>query len=499
MATKDVVKKLFKNKRKRREEENRTVTAKEEILEHVEINYNEFDSESISSTFNYVVLKYGSSICNEPDRLKNILSDLAPNLSREIKLLQYLCKCGILNKMLEACDKDEAELLLWVNNAISYLAKDEMIDEQVAYEFCMNLILDVKGKDITDDYLKNKEKEALEAEIQELLNHAKILIGEEKYVSAEEDLQKVCEKSPKQEAVEEAEVLLKIVAEQQLEKLVNNITEAISAENYKAASDNLETAKNLVCKCEDSKKVKNITKQLTRSEAKIEEIIQKCLKNVDKAIKKKEYDKAAIYINQAKDMAGNCFQIDKICSFEEQRIFIEKQIDDREFETAVSSINELHQSFGLEKEFTKQISSLERKINRYQISLVIFKCLFFILLVSMIILTNIKDMIPVKEKMIYIVSVFWIIISAFIIKKSRRKGILFYKILLLGFNYAVWLLTMYFFNNRLDVNRMIMFAFVLPVVCGGFLITTVNSEKIGKILLGNVVIAAGITIAVMVV
>ena len=54
-------------------------TSMEEPLERVEIDYSEFDSESISSAFNYAILKYGNSICNEPDRLKNILSDLAPN------------------------------------------------------------------------------------------------------------------------------------------------------------------------------------------------------------------------------------------------------------------------------------------------------------------------------------------------------------------------------------------------------------------------------------
>ena len=383
-------------------------TSMEEPLERVEIDYSEFDSESISSAFNYAILKYGNSICNEPDRLKNILSDLAPNLSREIKLLQHLCKFGTLNKMMEASDNDDSELLLWANNAISYLVKYEMIDEQVAYEFCIGLIYDIKGKNIANDYLKNKEKEALEAEIQELLNYAKNLIGEEQYESAEENLLKVCEKSPKQEAVEEAEALLKTVAEGQLEKLVNNITEAIKAEKYKVASDNLEIAQKLLSRCGDNKKVKNIAKQLIKSEEKINEIIQKCLKNVDKAIKKKEYDKAAIYINQAKDMAGNCFSIDKVCSFEEQRIFIEKQIDDREFEVAVSSINALHQNFGLEKEFTKQISSLERKINRYQLSLVLVKGILLILFVVMIVLTNMKDMLPVKENVMYSFSLFFI-------------------------------------------------------------------------------------------
>lgn len=381
-------------------------TSMEEPLERVEIDYSEFDSESISSAFNYAILKYGNSICNEPDRLKNILSDLAPNLSREIKLLQHLCKFGTLNKMLEAGDNDDSELLLWANNAISYLVKYEMIDGQVAYEFCIGLIYDIKGKNIANDYLKNKEKEALEAEIQELLNYAKNLIGEEQYESAEENLLKVCEKSPKQEAVEEAEALLKTVAEGQLEKLVNNITEAIKAEKYKVASDNLEIAQKLLSRCGDNKKVKNIAKQLIKSEEKINEIIQKCLKNVDKAIKKKEYDKAAIYINQAKDMAGNCFSIDKVCSFEEQRNFIEKQIDDREFEVAVSSINALHQNFGLEKEFTKQISSLERKINRYQLSLVLVKGILLILFVVMIVLTNMKDMLPVKENVMYSFSLF---------------------------------------------------------------------------------------------
>lgn len=494
MATKEIMKKLFKGKSLKKEA-NGAITSKDQRLESVEINYSEFDAASISSVFNYVILKFGSSICNEPDRLKNVLSDLAPALSREIKLLHYLCKCRILNKMLEASDKDESELLLWVNQAISYLAKEEMIDEQLAYEFCIGLIRDMKGKDVTDDYSQKKEQEAREAEIQGLLSHARILIEEENYVNAEENLYMVCEKAMNQEAAEEAKALLETAAERQLENLVNSITEEINGENYKAASDKLETAKEMACRCRDDKKIKNLTRQLTKSEEKIGEMIQKCLKNVDKAIKKKEYDKAEIYINQAKDMAGNNFPIEKICSFEEQRILIEKLIDSREFETAVSNINALHQSFGLEKEFTRQIVSLERKINRYQLSLVVLKGLLFVLFIAVIVLTNIKDLVPVKEKIIYVACAIWGILHAFIVKKSTRRKILCYKTLLLGFDYTVWLLAMYFLKTRLELNHMIMFALILPAVCGGFLISTMKSEKNGRILLGNVAIAAGSIIA----
>ena len=57
------------------------------VEQSVEINVTDYDATSISSSLKYAVLKYGKTIYDNPNLLKNILSDLAPSLTREIKLI----------------------------------------------------------------------------------------------------------------------------------------------------------------------------------------------------------------------------------------------------------------------------------------------------------------------------------------------------------------------------------------------------------------------------
>ena len=167
IPTKDMLKGIFASKGR-----------KDVTFNSVEIDYNEFDSDNISSVFIYAVSKYGEVICSDPNRMKSILSDLAPHLSKEIKLLQYLCQGVGLNKVLNANDKEDAELLLWVNNAISYLVSNEMIDEKVAYEFCIDFVCDIAGRDLSDAYIRGKEEKAKEKELLNLLEYAQKLISE---------------------------------------------------------------------------------------------------------------------------------------------------------------------------------------------------------------------------------------------------------------------------------------------------------------------------------
>ncbi len=470
------------------------ITKQEKInFETVKIDFNEFDSNSISSSFLYAVSKYGVSICKEPDKLKNILSDLAPNLSKETKLLQYLCKSGNLDRLLNLCDKEDSELLFWMNNAVSHLVSNEMIDEKLAYEFCNNLVYDVAGRDMTDAFLKHRKEEAQEQELKKMLNRIKVLIEEEKFETVEESLHEICKKTKKQEVVEEAEQLLKLVNERQLEVAINYITTAIDEGRYKDGSNHLEVAKKILEKCGNSKKIKDIVNQIAENEKKLEEVIQKCLKNADKAIKGKEYDKADIFIEQAKDVAGNYFQIDNTYSFWKTRALVEQQIDDREFEKATNNINNLQQSVGLEKEFDKYISAMERRIHWYQKFVLLFKWIFLLVFAAILVVTNIKIIVSFQKIIIHIISALWLIIAVFVMRKLKRKTAVLSSTLLLIFNYAVWLGILYFLNHAVDMIGMVVFAILFPLASGLLLLKTAKSIKYGRIVLGNLGIAVLLT------
>ncbi len=92
------------------------------------IDSSEYDATDIISAFKYAMLKYGESISKEPDRLKNIMSDLAPMLGREIKLLNILCKNGNISKAMGSAKWEDADLYLWIDNATNFLVQEEFID-----------------------------------------------------------------------------------------------------------------------------------------------------------------------------------------------------------------------------------------------------------------------------------------------------------------------------------------------------------------------------------
>ncbi len=486
MLTKDFIKGLFKNKKQYRVS-----------FDTVEIDYSEFDSGSISSTFRYAVSKYGESICNEADRLKNILSDLAPHLSKEIKLLHYLCKNGNLGNVLNICDKDDSELFLWVNNAIGYLVNDEMIDDELAHEFCIHFICDIVGKDISNGYLQSKQEEAQEEELNELLNHAKLMIEEECYVEADGALDEICAKSKDEKTVSEARILLELIAERKLKEFVDEITNAIDEGHYKDASNKLETAKKVLSRCGDSKNIKNLSNQLKKNEEKLEDVIQKCLKNADRSIKRKEYDKADIYINQTKEVAGDYFEVKNIQAFWRKRIFIEKMIDEREFETAINSINNLQQSVGLEKEFAKYISYLERRIKWYRILLVLSKFLVFAAFVMVLAIVNKYTRAFEWGNIIRAVNMPTTIILAVVAWKSKRKRILVCNASFLLMNYVIWIFLIYYMDKLVNVNIIRAFSLLFPLLCGVVLIKNVNRGRVRKIILYNIGIILGIIILML--
>ena len=132
----------------------------------VVINSADYDATDIVSTFKYAILKYGITICEESGRLKNIISDLSPQLSKENKLLILLSQSGYLQKMMNSCEWDKAELYIWIDNATSFLVHEEFIDEKIAYSFTRKILMGISGKKINNKYLTElpaKEKAKTEA------------------------------------------------------------------------------------------------------------------------------------------------------------------------------------------------------------------------------------------------------------------------------------------------------------------------------------------------
>lgn len=62
----------------------------EEVIassDSVILSESEYNPLDVISVFQYALKKYGSSICCNPTRLRNIMADLGPNIARESKML----------------------------------------------------------------------------------------------------------------------------------------------------------------------------------------------------------------------------------------------------------------------------------------------------------------------------------------------------------------------------------------------------------------------------
>lgn len=145
--------------------ENGSVDDKVAISPAVVIDSSEYDATDIISTYKYAMFKYGESISREPDRLKNVMSDLAPLLVREIKLLNMLCKNGNISRAMDSSKWAEADLYLWIDNATNYLVQEEFIDKKIAYSFARKVLIGISGRVISDKYIEELlAKEKTEAE-----------------------------------------------------------------------------------------------------------------------------------------------------------------------------------------------------------------------------------------------------------------------------------------------------------------------------------------------
>lgn len=133
----------------------------------VTIDITEYDSKDIVSSLQYACMKYGDMICENPDRLKNIMADLAPTLRSECKLLVLLSKSGNMKKALQSSSWEEADLLLWLENTVSYLVREEFIDELTARRFSRKILEALSGKTILDKKAIEEERRRKQAEEEE--------------------------------------------------------------------------------------------------------------------------------------------------------------------------------------------------------------------------------------------------------------------------------------------------------------------------------------------
>ncbi|MCQ2497713.1 MAG: hypothetical protein MJ133_01900 [Lachnospiraceae bacterium] len=123
----------------------------EEIIissDPVIVSESEYNPLDVISVFQYALKKYGSSICSNPTRLRNIMADLGPNIARESKMLIALSSKNDLRPLVESSGMESSDAKILFERMLAYLIKEEFIDKKIAYLFLNKLFDALIGKKI---------------------------------------------------------------------------------------------------------------------------------------------------------------------------------------------------------------------------------------------------------------------------------------------------------------------------------------------------------------
>lgn len=112
------------------------------------VSASEYNPLDVISVFQYALKKYGSSICSNPTRLRNIMADLGPNIARESKMLIALSSKNDLRPLVESSEMESSDAKILFERMLAYLIKEEFIDKKIAYLFLNKLFDALVGKKI---------------------------------------------------------------------------------------------------------------------------------------------------------------------------------------------------------------------------------------------------------------------------------------------------------------------------------------------------------------
>lgn len=130
----------------------------EEIIilsDSVIVSESEYNPLDVISVFQYALKKYGTSICNNPIRLRNVMADLGPNIARESKMLIALSNKNDLRPLVESSEMGSADAKILFERMLDYLIKEEFIDKKIAYLFLNKLFDALIGKKIIIEAIEN--------------------------------------------------------------------------------------------------------------------------------------------------------------------------------------------------------------------------------------------------------------------------------------------------------------------------------------------------------
>ena len=119
------------------------------------VSESEYNPLDVISVFQYALKKYGSSICSNPIRLRNIMADLGPNIVRESKMLISLSNKNDLRPLVESSGMGSSDAKILFERMLAYLIKEEFIDKKIAYLFLNKLFDALIGKKIFIEAIEN--------------------------------------------------------------------------------------------------------------------------------------------------------------------------------------------------------------------------------------------------------------------------------------------------------------------------------------------------------
>ena len=117
----------------------------------------EYNSLDVISVFQYALKKYGNRISSNPTRLRDIMTDLGPNIPGESNMLIALSSKDDLILLVETGGMTSSEARLLFDRMLTCLVEEECIDKKKAYLFLNKLFDSFIGKEIIIDALEKDD------------------------------------------------------------------------------------------------------------------------------------------------------------------------------------------------------------------------------------------------------------------------------------------------------------------------------------------------------
>ena len=156
-------------------------------------------AETVEEVLTEIKLHFGTGVFADGKKLAAYFSDLAPQLSRQRRMLDYFVECNGPQKIMAVQSLTDHEQKTCIMRIVREMKEEMFIEETASRMICESFLFAVTGKRISEHAAENNHADQKEMPAQELNPEEQFLKGKALYDSVQEEnpdfeiYQKACE------------------------------------------------------------------------------------------------------------------------------------------------------------------------------------------------------------------------------------------------------------------------------------------------------------------